>query len=61
MLKFATDIAAIIRYVVWLLVLSAVAALIVQFGARPQRQTLVALLLSAGVLMRGEYFLLFTV
>lgn len=38
----------------WLLGLSAVAALIAQFGVlRPQRLTPVALLLSAGVLMSG--------
>ena len=52
--QFATDTTAISQQVAWLLGLSAVAALIAQFGVlRPQRLTPVALLLSAGVLMSG--------
>lgn len=52
--QFATDTTAISQQVARLLGLSAVAALIAQFGVlRPQRLTPVALLLSAGVLMSG--------
>ncbi|EAR8045824.1 MFS transporter [Salmonella enterica] len=52
--QFATDTTAISQQVAWLLALSAIAALIAQFGVlRQQRLTPVALLLSAGVLMSG--------